>query len=93
MQPCPGDIVAELSARMETLAATESWGSIEEIAAKLPTAVMQVPETKRRETVQSLLQCVDKVQVLAQYAKRDVTDKLCTMRRGKAATAAYLSPD
>ena len=80
---------AELSASMEAYAGSGEWSRVEEIAAKLRAAVMQVPEEQRREAITALQRSMERVRTLAQDARTDVTGKLTAIRRGRDATAAY----
>ena len=93
MEQQPDAIASEMSASMEAHAATGDWEQVEEIAARLRVAVMQVPEHKRRDTVLAVRRSMEKVQALAQDARNEVTGKLSAIRRGKDATAAYTHMD
>lgn len=93
MQQTPGGVASEMTASMEAHAASGEWERVEEIAVKLRTAIMQVPEHERRDTVLAVRRSMDKVQTLAQNARNDVTGKLSAIRLGKDATAAYTGTD
>ena len=89
MQQSPGEAAAEMSASMEAHASSGDWERVEEIAVKLRSAIMQVPERERRSAIRAAQRSVEKVQALAQESRTDVTGKLAAIRRGKDATAAY----
>ena len=85
----PQVVVAEMTASLETFARHGEWERVEEITAKLRTAVMQVPEHERRDTLLTVRREIERVQMLASDARGAITEKLSAIRRGKDATAAY----
>ena len=89
MQQDAEAVAAEMSDSMEAFAQHGEWDRVEEIAAKLRAAVMQVPEQQRRETLLSVGRSIERVQTLAEGARADVKDKLSAIRRGKDAAVAY----
>ena len=89
MQQRPGEVASEMSASMEAHASSGDWERVEEIAVKLRSVIMQVPERERRAAILAARRSVEKVQALAQQDRADVTGKLAAIRRGKDATAAY----
>ena len=89
MQQDPQAVACDMSDNMEAFARHGEWDRVEEIAAKLRAAVMQVPEEQRRETILSVSRSIELVQSLADGARADVKEKLSAIRRGKDATAAY----
>lgn len=89
IQQDPQAIAADMSDSMEAFARHGEWDRVEEIAAKLRSAVMRVPEEQRRETLLLLSRSIELVQSLAEGARDDVKDKLSAIRRGKDATLAY----
>ena len=89
MQQDPQAVASDMSDSMEAFARHGDWDRVEEIAAKLRAAVMQVPEAERRETILSVSRSIERVQSLAEGARSDVKEKLSAIRRGKDATAAY----
>lgn len=89
LQQEPRIIAAEMIQSMEASARYGDWERVEEIAAQLRAAVMQVPEHERRETLLAVSRSLERVQSLARDARADVTQKLSAIRRGKDATAAY----
>lgn len=91
MQQDPQAVATDMSESMEACALHGEWDRVEEIAAKLRAAVMQVPEEQRRETLLIAGRSIARVQTLASEARADVKDKLSAIRRGKDATAAYVS--
>ncbi|MBT8101230.1 MAG: flagellar protein FliT [Gammaproteobacteria bacterium] len=78
-----------LSARMEADAARGDWESVEAIATRLRSAVMQVPAEERRHAVLALQRSLENVRAQAMEARGEVTQKLSAIRRGKDATRAY----
>jgi len=93
MEHAPGDIVLEMSAAMEMHAASGDWEIVEELAVRIRSAVMAVPESQRREALLAVRRSMEQVQSLAHDARSDVTEKLSAIRRGKDATRAYAGTD
>ena len=91
MEQSPDAIASEMTTSMEAHAASGDWERVEEITVKLRAAVMQVPESRRRELLLAVGRSIEKVQTLAQDARHEVTDRLSAIRRGKDAAAAYES--
>jgi len=89
MQPNPQLVVAEMTESMEAFARHGDWDRVEEYAGKLRTAVMQIPERERRESILAVGHGIERVQAFAADARADVAEKLSAIRRGKDATAAY----
>ena len=87
----PGADALEMTALMEELAAAGDWQRVRAIAAKLCDIMPHIPQGERRQVLQSARRSTDKVQSLARFASREVTDKLSAIRRGRDATRAYAS--
>lgn len=85
----PAEIVLEMAASMEASAEHGEWDRVEEIAQRLRSAVMQVPEADRRGSLLAAQRSTEKVQALADSARHDVTGKLSDIRRGRDAAKAY----
>jgi len=81
--------VMAMCARMEELAIAGDWDDVGEIAARLRTAVMDVPEADRRAVLLVVKRSTDKVEAGAKKARGNVTDRLSELRRGQAAKKAY----
>jgi hypothetical protein len=81
--------VLAMCTRMEELAVAGDWDDVEDIAERLRTAVMQVPEADRRAVLLAVKRSTDKVEAGAKKARDNVTDKLSELRRGQAAKKAY----
>jgi len=89
MEKHQDDIVLEISATMEAHAASGDWDKVEELAGRLRSAVMAVPEDQRRATLLAAHRTIEQIQELASSARGEVTEKLSAIRRGKDATRAY----
>ena len=89
MTETPETIVLEMSEHMQALAAAGDWAEVENIAVRLRSAVMNVPETKRRSVLAVVQRSTDKVAAEAENARQDVTGRISAIRRGQAATKAY----
>lgn len=83
------ETVLAMCARMEELAIAGDWDDVEDIAARLRTAVMLVPEVERRAVLLRVKRSTEKVEAGAKKARENVTDKLSELRRGQAAKKAY----
>ena len=81
--------VADLCDRMEALADAGEWDDVEDIAMRLRTAVMHVPEAHRRPVLLAAKRSTEKVEASAKKARETVTGKLSELRRGQAAKKAY----
>ncbi|MDJ0939402.1 MAG: hypothetical protein QNJ00_06535 [Woeseiaceae bacterium] len=89
MADTPETIVREMAQHMETCAAAGDWSEVENIAIRLRSAVMNVPESERRALLLLLQQSTENVTALAEAARRDVTGRMSAIRRGQAAQKAY----
>lgn len=93
LQHTPEAVVREMSASMETHAAAGDWERVEEIAARIKTAIVQVPEHERHDVILSVQRSMERVQSLAQESREEVATKLSAIRRGKDAAKAYAGAD
>jgi len=89
IEQSPDSVVLEMSHVMETCAASGDWEQVEEIAANLRDAVMQVPQRRRRGSLLAVQRSVEQVHLLAQGARSEITDQLAMLRRGEDARKAY----
>lgn len=85
----PESIVLEMSKRMETLAAAGDWDDVEDIATRLRSAVLEVPEADRRSVLLAVLRSTDKVADEAKTARQTVSAKIKELRLGQVAKKAY----
>lgn len=89
MQETPETVVLEMAQHMQTLAANGDWEEVENLAVRLRTAVMNVPEGQRRNAIIAVQRATEEVAAEAATAQRDVTGRLRALRRGQKATKAY----
>lgn len=85
----PESVVLQLSEHMEALASAGDWDEVEDIAVRLRSAVLNVPEADRRPIVLAVKRSTEKVSAEAQKARQTVTGKISELRRGQAAKKAY----
>jgi len=85
----PESIVLEMSRRMETLAAAGDWDDVEDIAMRLRSAVLDIPEADRRPVLLALQRSTDKVAEAAATARQTVSGKIKELRLGQVAKKAY----
>ena len=85
----PVRAVAEVSANIEAHAELGEWEKVEELAGKLRSAVMAVPEEQRRDALLSAHRTIEHIQELAGSARQTTAEKLSAIRRGRDATRAY----
>lgn len=89
MQQGPSGVVMEMTAAMESFAASGDWDRVEEISQRLKHAVMAVPEDQRREALLEAQRGMEQVRSLALEARSDVTGRLRALKRGRHAREAY----
>ncbi len=81
--------IAEMLSAMEAFAEREEWDQVEDSAAKLRHALLQVPEHERRDAVLQVRRALERIREQAQQARDDVAGRLSALRRGRDATRAY----
>lgn len=91
MTETPESVVLEMSEHMQALAAEGEWADVENLAARLRGAVLNVPESVRRPLLAVVMRATEKVALEAESARSDVASKLSALRRGQIATKAYES--
>ncbi|MDX1517332.1 MAG: hypothetical protein R3288_10855 [Woeseiaceae bacterium] len=87
----PDTVVLEMAQHLEVLARDGEWDAVENLTVRLRSAVMNVPEDRRREAIHEVQRVTDKVLAEAEIAHRDLADRLSGLRRGQVATRAYQS--
>ena len=85
----PAETVQDMTSTMETMAEQGDWDRVEEIAIRLRTAIMQVPEYERRSLLIAARHSTEKVHAAAAHARGKITGKLSAIRRGRDAAKAY----
>ena len=93
MEQGPLGTVMELTAEMESFAAGGNWERVEQIAQRIRDAVMDVPDSQRREALVEAQRGMEQVRSLALDAKNDVTGKLAALKRGAHVRKAYAAID
>jgi len=83
-----GEHVADLVARMEASASAGDWSRVEALAVRLRSAVLDLPAAER-ESILAAQRSTDYVQAVATAARRDVAERLSSVRRGRVAARAY----
>ena len=86
---CPGGMAREMAKNMEELASNGQWKGVEHIAVRLRSAVLEVPEDERREVMEFVSYCLERVRTQALSSRGEVTGKLSEIRRGRDAARAY----
>ena len=89
MQGANTAAIVEMLTAMEASAEREEWDHVEDTAAKLRHALLQVPEQERRDAVLQVRRALDRIREHAQQARDDVAERLSALRRGRDATRAY----
>lgn len=89
----PADLAMDIVARMEALADSGEWSRIEQLAARLRSVLLEVPENERQATIVSISDCLERLQVKVLVSRGEVAEKLSDIRRGQAATRAYGQPE
>ena len=85
----PESVVLEMSKRMETLAAAGDWDDVEDIAVRLRSALLEVPEANRRTLLLAVQRSTEKVAEGAKIARQTVSGKIKELRLGQVAKKAY----
>ena len=85
----PGKIAREMAKNLEQLAASGQWSGAERIAVRLRSAVLEVPENERREVMEFVNYCLERVRTEALSSRGEIAGKLSELRRGRDAARAY----
>jgi len=85
----PESVVLAMSKRMETLAAAGDWDDVEDIAMRLRSALLEVPEASRRPLLLVVQRSTEKVAEGAETARQTVSGKIKELRLGQVAKKAY----
>jgi uncharacterized membrane-anchored protein len=88
-QLTPSDEVSDLLARMEQLAETGDWQRLETVVGKLQQLIVQVSEKERKDALLAAARSTEKVRSSAEYARREVVEKLTAIQRGRKAQQSY----
>lgn len=87
----PSTIVLDMLEQMEQFADAGDWQRVQVIAAKLCDLMPRISPSERRQALLSANRSTEKVQSQAQFARREVSEKLTALRRGQSASKAYES--
>ncbi len=85
----PGQMARDMASNMEELAAKGQWSGVEQVVVRLRSVVLEVPEQERREVMEFVNYCLERVRTKALTSRGEVTGKLSEIRRGRDATRAY----
>jgi len=89
----PDTAVLEMASDLQTHALAGDWDGVEELAVRIRSAVMRVPERRRRDVILAARRSLEQVQSQAQTSRKEVADLLTAMRRGQHAKRAYAGMD
>lgn len=89
LEPTPESIVMQLSEQMQSLAEAGEWERIEDIALRIRSAVLNVPEAERRSVLLEVHRSLQQVEAAAIEARQTVTERISELRRGQVAKKAY----
>ena len=93
MQERPGAVVLEMAASMAQHADAGEWERVEELAVRIRSAIMEVPEDQRRNVVLDVQRHLQHVNEMAEKYRGDIADRLSVIRRGRHAARAYTNTD
>ena len=93
MRERPEAVVLEMAASMAQHADAGEWERVEELAVRIRSAIMEVPEDRRREVVMDVQRCLQHVNEMAEKYRGDIADRLSVIRRGRHAARAYANAD
>ena len=85
----PGQLARDMAKNMEELAANGQWSGVEQVVVRLRSVVLEVPEQERREVMEFVNYCLERVRTKALSSRGEVTGKLSEIRRGRDAARAY----
>ena len=93
MPQSPDTVVLEMESSMQEYASVGDWEKVGELALRIQSAIMQVPERRRGDAILAARSSMEQVRSLARNARNDVASQLFAIRRGKEATKAYVGSD
>ena len=82
-------LISLVAEHMEAMAAAGEWSEVENLAIRLRSAIMNVPEGERRGLLVQVKSRCEKVAQNAEVARQEVTGRMSAIRRGQVATKAY----
>lgn len=89
----PADVAMDIVARMEALAVDGDWGRIEQLAVRLRSTILEIPQQERQAAIVSVGQCLERLQIKVLVSRGEVAEKLSDIRRGQVARRAYGQPE
>ena len=93
MQERPEAVVLEMAASMVQHADAGEWERVEELAVRIRSAILEVPEDQRRNVVLDVQRRLQHVNEMAEKYRGDIADRLSVIRRGRHAARAYTNAD
>ena len=93
MRERPESVVLEMAASMAKHADAGDWDRVEELAVRLRSAILEVPENRRRNVVFDVQRRLQHVNEMAEKHRSDIADRLSVVRRGQHAAKAYTNAD
>ena len=93
MRERPEAVVLEVAESMARHADAGEWERVEELAVRIRSAIMEVPEDQRRDVVLDVQRRLQHVNEMAEKYRGDIADRLSVIRRGRHAARAYTSAD
>jgi len=85
----PASMAREMAKNLEQLAANDQWNGAEQVVARLSSVILEIPEDERREVLEYVSYCLERVRTQALSSRGEVTSKLSEIRRGRDAARAY----
>lgn len=89
MEVSPGRMAREMANNMVRLAEEGQWSGAEHIAARLRSAVLEVPGDERHDVMTFVNECLERAKTKALSSRNEVTTKMAEVRRGRNAAKAY----
>ena len=93
MREQPESVVLEMATSMAQHADAGDWNRVEELAARIRSAILEVPEDRRRNVVLDVQRRLQHVNEMAEKHRSDIADRLSVVRRGQHAAKAYADTD
>lgn len=83
--------VVSMNEQLEALAAAGHWNQVADLVTRRNAMLMSIKNASREAALIAARRTTIRLQRLAESARKEVSDKLATLQRGKRATESYQS--
>jgi hypothetical protein len=81
--------VLSINEHLEELAAAEEWHQVSDLMTKRNAMLQVIEDVGQEAALVAARRTTDRIQRMAENARKDVADKLAQLQRGKVATDSY----